>query len=310
MKIAGLTKIIDRKVLLKDVNVSIPENSLVAILGKNGAGKSTFIKCIAGLYKIDHGSITVSGLNWDKKNDKKIKRLISYIPDKSNFDYNLTVEQNILHHASLYGINEKRVKNKVDDLFKFFDLYERKNDTINHYSLGMQKKALIIRGLISEPQILVLDEPTNGLDPGAEKDFIDKLFELNKQGITIILSTQSLNIAKRFGISIYIEEGMVREISANKISDQTDLNFISVETQPMDLEQIEKTQITINKHEFIAKIKTGNNCIKIELSNNESYVISKLINDILMLDISIIKIEIKNDNLKNYEEYLHGIEGS
>ena len=309
IKVAGLTKMIGKKVLLKNVNIDILKGSTVAILGKNGAGKSTLIKCIVGLYNIDCGSIFISGMDWNQKNEKKIKKLISYIPDRPNFDHNLTVEQNILYHASLYGIKERQIKNKLTDLFKFFNLYERKNDTINHYSLGMQKKALIIRGLVSEPRILILDEPTNGLDLEAEKEFIDRLIELNKEGITIILATQSLEIAKRFKMLIYVEEGKVHNVPCDELSSSNYLNSLSLETEIMNSDQITRLQSVISKYKDVAKAKIESSYISLELLSDEAQFISSLVYEILVLCLPVIRLEIKNCSLNNYEKHLRRVKG-
>lgn len=293
IEIVHMNKKIKAKYLLKDVNLTINKGEFVVLLGQNGAGKSTLIKCITGLYKLDEGEIVINGMKWNRKNGKKIKQLISYIPDKVNFDLNLTVYQNLLYHASLYGVSPDTAKQKIEDLLKLFDLYERRSDYINKLSYGMQKKALIIRGLLSSPSILVFDEPTLGLDPKAKQDLLEKIMELNKIGITVILSTQSLQVANQSNKVIYIDNGRVNDIGSVRGKIELEKEHLLVSIGAINEEYDTVIKEYLRKNEFVYEVCIDFCNIDVTLRNSNECILT-LIGQLLELDIIIYSIEFGN----------------
>lgn len=293
IKIEELSKKIDNKYLLKDVNLEIKSGEFVVLLGPNGAGKSTLIKCLTGLYKIDEGKITVGGLEWNRKNDQKIKSMISYIPDKANFDYNLTIEQNLVHHAAFYGISASEARKKSDELLEFFNILERKDDYINKLSYGMQKKALIIRGLLSSPNILIFDEPTLGLDPKAKQDLMLEIQKLNSTGITVLLSTQSLQVANQSDRVVFIEEGYVKDMKNAKQTLDLSKEKLGVSTAAMDEHSIGIVNETLSKNESVYNFTVTPNSIEVQLESSNQNIL-KCLSDLLETGINIYTIEFRN----------------
>ncbi|KOY65402.1 ABC transporter ATP-binding protein [Clostridium sporogenes] len=301
IKIRNLSKKKDSKYLLSDINVTVNKGELVVLLGKNGAGKTTLIRCLIGLSKIDSGEIEVNGLEWNRKNDQKIKSIISYIPDKVNFDYNLTVEQNLIYHASFYGISSKDAKEKINELLGYFNLSDKKDSNINELSFGMQKKALIVRGLLSDPEIIIFDEPTIGLDPKAEKDLLTHILKLKDKGITVLLSTQSLKVANHSDKVIFIEKGMAKEI--NNIDSIIDLNK---ETLKVSINSIDESikKLLINKfkeNDSIYSFDVQNNVINIELNNTKESLL-ECISILLESELKIYSIEFGNSSYMSFYE--------
>ncbi len=293
IKIEELSKKIDNKYLLKDVNLEIKSGEFVVLLGPNGAGKTTLIKCLTGLYKIEEGKITVNDLEWNRKNDQKIKSMISYIPDKANFDYNLTIEQNLIHHASFYGISANDARKKSYELLEFFNIKDKKDDYINKLSFGMQKKALIIRGLLSSPDILIFDEPTLGLDPKAKQDLMLEIQKLNSTGITILLSTQSLQVANQSDRVVFIEEGYVRDMKNIKQSLDLSKEKLNVNTVALDERFTEIINDRLSKNKFVYNLSVTQNNIEIELESSTENIL-KCLADLLEIGITIYTIEFCN----------------
>jgi len=290
IKVEKLNKFIKDVNLLSDVSLSIERNSFVTLLGENGAGKTTLLRCLTGLYKIDKGNIYVDGMLWNRKNEKIIKGKLSYIPDKANFDYNLTVQQNIMHHGSLYGISKEITKERSDELFEFFNLSDRKDDIITQYSFGMQKKALIIRGLITEPQILFLDEPTLGLDPKSKEELISELIRLNKTGITIVLTTQSLQIATKSDKVIFVNHGVVRELTGKELYDNAENEVLYINTESLQPHEIDNINQLIAELSFIEFSEVRSHVVEIKMKNSVDYII-KAIETIIKSGIVIYGIE-------------------
>lgn len=298
VKIENLTKRIKGNVLLKNVNIEINKGEFVVLLGKNGAGKSTLIKCLTGLYKIDEGEIYINGIKWTKKNDSKIKDWISYIPDKVNFDYNLTVEQNLIHHAALYHIKAEEAKMKIRNLMNLFEIGDKANNNINELSFGMQKKALIIRGLLSSPKIVIFDEPTIGLDPSATDDLLLQINKLKNMGITVIMSTQSLAVAETSNRVIFIEDGIVKDLNVLSNFDNSTLQSMVINVRSIEESKYEIIRNKLIDSNLIKNIEIESDLIKISL-DKKSENIAECIKLLIDLELIIYSIKFIDNDFKS-----------
>ena len=189
INIEKLTKKISRKIILHNLSFSIEEGKIVGIVGPNGAGKSTFIKTLLGLYHITEGDIYVNGFSV-KKDLEKVLKDIGCIIENPDVYNNLTGRKNIELYAELYNMKDKDYLNRLISLVK---LENRINDKVKTYSLGMKQRLGIACALVNKPKILILDEPTNGLDPFGIKELRELLKLINeKTNITIILCSHIL----------------------------------------------------------------------------------------------------------------------
>lgn len=182
------------EVVLKNVSLNVEEGDFLGIIGPNGAGKTTLFQCILGLLNTYSGRITV--LNEDVKKNKKIFTKIGYIPQKKSIDqkFPLTVEELV----SL-SLTRKTSMNLVYEILKQVGLYNMKNKLIGQLSGGQQQRVLIAKALVNNPIILILDEPTNELDPKSQNDFYSLLKELNeKNKITIIWSSHDMDAVNKY----------------------------------------------------------------------------------------------------------------
>ncbi len=186
---------------LLDFTVDIPKGSIFGLLGPNGAGKSTFINILAGLVKKDSGDILVEGINHDKEL-KLCKKKIGIVPQELNIDPFFTPYQLLELQAGLYGISNN--KRKTLEILKRVGLTEQKNSYARTLSGGMRRRLLIAKALVHDPNIIVLDEPTAGVDVELRQNLWSYIKELNQLGKTICLTTHYLEEAEKLCDQILI----------------------------------------------------------------------------------------------------------
>lgn len=211
LKVDKLCKKIGKRTILKDVSFEVNEGDILAFIGPNGAGKTTTIKCILGLQRITRGTITING--YDIKHDfvKAIDRVGCIVEAPDVYMY-LTGLENLKIQARMY-------KNVVmDDILRVVELVgleSRIHDKVSKYSLGMRQRLGIAIALLHQPNLLVLDEPTNGLDPEGIKDLRVLLKRLAKSGVGILISSHNLSELESFCTQVcIINNGAILEVSS------------------------------------------------------------------------------------------------
>ena len=253
-------KIVEKTQALKDINFSIKKGEIFGILGPNGAGKSTLIKIMATLLKEDSGSIKILGLDVDK-NEKVIRQKINLITGSERGLYwRLTARENLEYFAELYGISKKNKKNLIDKLVKLVGLFGREDEKVEKYSKGMKQRLQIARGLINDPQIIFLDEPTLGLDVLSAVNLRKLIKELSREGKTIIYTTHYMKEAEEICDRVlFINKGKVLDIGniddlkrKNLKNKKMIIYWKNIESQiNVEIKNIEILSNTIKKTEFI-----------------------------------------------------------
>ena len=253
-------KIVEKTQALKDINFSIKKGEIFGILGPNGAGKSTLIKIMATLLKEDSGSIKILGLDVDK-NEKVIRQKINLITGSERGLYwRLTARENLEYFAELYGISKKNKKNLIDKLVKLVGLFGREDEKVEKYSKGMKQRLQIARGLINDPQIIFLDEPTLGLDVLSAVNLRKLIKELSREGKTIIYTTHYMKEAEEICDRVlFINKGKVLDIGniddlkrKNLKNKKMIIYWKNIESQiNAEIKNIEILSNTIKKTEFI-----------------------------------------------------------
>ena len=190
----NLTKKYDGLLAVDGITFNIYRGECCGFLGPNGAGKTTTIKMIHCVLPLTSGSLTVAGMNVTEK-PREIKSMIGVAPQEQNLDPDFTVVTNLLVYARYFDIPREEALNRAENLLKFVQLEEKSNVVIDQLSTGMKRRLILARALINEPKILLLDEPTTGLDPQARHLLWDKVRTLKKQGVTIILTTHYMEEA-------------------------------------------------------------------------------------------------------------------
>ena len=191
---------------VESLSFSVPKSICFGLLGPNGAGKSTMMGMIYGVSERDcepKGNLSVLGFD-PNANSLAIKFLSGVVPQENNLDEELNVEQNLRVFARFYNIPQDQASGRIDELLKFMELSDKHRAPIKELSGGMKRRLIIARALLNNPQLLILDEPTTGLDPQVRHLIWDKLRELKSQGMTILLTTHYMDEAFQICDSIII----------------------------------------------------------------------------------------------------------
>jgi lipooligosaccharide transport system ATP-binding protein len=190
----NLTKRYDDFVAVDNINFQVYKGECCGFLGPNGAGKTTTIKMIHCVLPPASGKLTVAGMSVFE-NPRDIKKMIGVSPQEENLDPDFSVMTNLTVYARYFDISKREARNRAEAMLKFFQLEEKRDVIIDQLSTGMKRRLILARALINEPQILLLDEPTTGLDPQARHLIWDKVRSLKKSGVTIILTTHYMDEA-------------------------------------------------------------------------------------------------------------------
>ncbi|MCC5814242.1 MAG: ABC transporter ATP-binding protein [Leptospira sp.] len=194
---------------LKNINLEVKKGDFFALLGPNGAGKSTTIGIISSLINKTSGKIKIFGVDSDL-DPNKAKSLIGIVPQEFNFGIFETLRRILCNQAGYYGIPRNIAKDRADHYLELLGLYEKRNEQAMKLSGGMKRRLMIARALIHEPQLLILDEPTAGVDIELRRSMWDFLTTLNQNGTTIILTTHYLEEAESLCKNIaIIDKGLI-----------------------------------------------------------------------------------------------------
>ena len=185
-------------VAVDGIDFEIPRGVCFGFLGPNGAGKTTTMRMIYRASPIGSGSLNILGHEVGSgANDRKIKQHLGVVPQEDNLDQELSVRENLEVFARFYGLGRKAAKARAVELLDFVNLTERANAKVLELSGGMKRRVLIARGLVGNPQLVVLDEPTTGLDPQARLNLWDRMRDLKKREATLILTTHYMDEAEQ-----------------------------------------------------------------------------------------------------------------
>jgi len=192
----NLTKKYGTLTAVDSVDFAVNEGEVFGFLGPNGAGKTTTMRMIECVSPKTSGTLTVAGMEVDR-DPRGIKRILGVAPQESNLDPDFTVFENLLVFSRYFDIPRKAAESKAEELLEFFQLQGKKDTQIDKLSGGMKKRLILARSLLNDPRILILDEPTVGLDPQARHLIWDLLMRLKERGITIILTTHYMEEAAK-----------------------------------------------------------------------------------------------------------------
>jgi len=183
------------KLAVDELSLRIEPGELFAFLGPNGAGKTTTIKLMCGLLFPTSGTIRIAGLDMKKEGDRA-RRLISYVPDQPYLYEKLTGRELLNFIADMYGMEPQHARERIEQMIDVFGLRDFVDDLTEKYSHGMRQRTVFASALLHEPRVLIVDEPTVGLDPRSVRQLKDLLRGETRRGVTVFLSTHSLDIAQ------------------------------------------------------------------------------------------------------------------
>ncbi len=234
-------------VAVNDISFTVKKGEIFGFLGPNGAGKSTTIKILTTLLEKSSGEVTIDGLDVDA-DQAKVRRIIGYSSQEVGVDDDLTARENLMLQCSFHHIAKEKAKAKVNELLQTIRLAEAADRRLKTFSGGMRKRLDLASALVSEPKILFLDEPTTGLDPQSRQDIWSYITKLNRQGMTIFLTTQYMEEADLLaGRLCIIDQGkIVAEGSPNELKEQIGSDKIKLRFKIADSSACDKAKELIS----------------------------------------------------------------
>ena len=279
LKITNVSKNFGKVKAVNNISFKVKKGEMFAYLGVNGAGKSTTISMICGTLKKDSGSILVCGEDIEKDSNY-IKNKIGVVFQNSVLDQTLSVYENLKYRASLYDITGNKFKKRFEELSKMFELNEIQNQKIKTLSGGQRRRVDIARAIIHNPEFLILDEPTTGLDPNTRKKLWNIIRDLReKNGMTVFLTTHYMEEAADADFIIIIEKGKI-------ITEGTPLDLKNKYAKDtINIYNVEETDVMKLKIPY-TKIRDG---FKLEVENTSVATDLIIKNKDMFKDYEIIK---------------------
>jgi len=280
---------------LKNVSFNIKEGEIFGLLGPNGAGKTTSINILSTILKPDSGKVFIHGLDLAHNQDA-CKLLIGVVPQEISLYEILSAYENLHFWGSLYHIPPTELAAKINNVLELVGLYDRRNDAIKTYSGGMKRRINMASAILHNPKILLMDEPTVGIDPQSRNRIFEIIQELNQNGMTIIYTTHYMEEAERLCNTIaiidnghVIAKGSLDELK--KISGTKDI--LKMKTSVLD----EKNLLKLNES---IHLNFSHNSTELNFEcKNITAEISGLINNVLIAGVEIHGIETQNASLES-----------
>ena len=201
-----LTKRFGAITAVDGVSFEIERGEAFGFLGPNGAGKTSTMRMVSCLSPVSAGTLTVLGMN-PATEGSRIRARLGIVPQEDTLDLELTVRDNIYLYGRYFDIPKQVVRARVEELLDFAQLTERGDDQVDNLSGGMKRRLTIARALVSEPEVMILDEPTTGLDPQARHLLWDRLYRLKQRGVTLVITTHYMDEAEQLCDRLVVMEG-------------------------------------------------------------------------------------------------------
>ncbi len=225
--VKGLTKRFGQKIAVDHVDIAVPQGEVWGFLGPNGSGKTTTIRMLCGLLNADDGSGTCLGFDV-RTQSEQIKRQVGYMTQRFSFWEDLTIRENLDFVARVYGLSNRHAR--VEQTLQRLGLVQRQRQLAGELSGGWKQRLALAACMLHEPKLLLLDEPTAGVDPKARRDFWEEIHALSEQGLTVLVSTHYMDEAERCDRIVYILNGkMIARGSVTEVIAQSGLVTFVIE---------------------------------------------------------------------------------
>lgn len=295
IEIKDLLKKYNNNIAVNNISLSIEEGEIYGILGPNGAGKSTTISIICSLLHPTSGEVKILGENIKKK-PLEIKKFLGLVPQNIAVYKDFTAYENIKFFGELYGLRGKKLKEEINKALEFTGLLDVKNKCAKEFSGGMLRRLNIACAIIHKPKILIMDEPTVGIDPQSRNHIMDAVKELNKKGVTIVYTTHYMEEVEALCSKIaiidngkIIVEGTKEELK-DKISDKRILNIELQDTKKIKIEDLKNISGVI---EAIIDDNTLTITCKKEVNNLDIIIKFLSDNEAIITDIKFKEINLE-----------------
>ncbi|WP_404353098.1 ABC transporter ATP-binding protein [Phycicoccus jejuensis] len=196
LRARGLTKSFGDFTAVDGIDVQVLRGEAFGFLGPNGAGKSSTMKMVGCVSPVSGGELRILGMD-PAADGAAIRARLGVCPQQDMLDEDLSVEENLWVYGRFFGLSRKEVRARTDELLDFAQLTERRHDRVEPLSGGMKRRLTIARALVNDPEVLLLDEPTTGLDPQARHVLWDRLYRLKREGVTLIITTHYMDEAEQ-----------------------------------------------------------------------------------------------------------------
>ena len=281
----NLRKRFGKKEILKDVSLEAKEGDILAFIGPNGAGKTTTIKLILGLQKITSGTVKINGYDIEKEFTKAIKRVGTIVENPDLYMY-MSGYENLKMIANLY---EGITKERIDEVIKLVGLENRIKDKVSKYSLGMRQRLGIAQAILHKPNLLVLDEPTNGLDPEGIKQIKDLIVKLAKEEkMAVLISSHNLLELESFCTKITI-------LKNGEVIENTSIDEVKQDENTSYIFEVENEENAIEILKEKAKRK-DKNTIEVKVNKED---VPEIIEKLVKNNIKIYSVYQKESNLED-----------
>jgi ABC-2 type transport system ATP-binding protein len=293
ISVKGLCHKYGKVLAVDDITLNVEKGQIFSFLGPNGAGKTTTINVLITLLPIQKGTVTISGFDVEKHQDD-VRKSIGIVFQDETLDRDLTVWETMEFHSRIYSIPKDIRRKRMDELIETVELTEKKNELVKNLSGGMKRRLEIARGLLTRPKILFLDEPTIGLDPQTRLRIWDYIKKVNKEGITIFLTTHYMDEADQLSdvISIIDDGKIITNGTSESLKNSLGRDMIYLET-----DDDEKSKNVIKDMEEIFDVRGSSKGLVISLKVEGSHFLPNLIEKIRNDGIGIVSVNLKRPTL-------------
>jgi len=306
LNVHNIKKYYKDKQVLKEITFHLKKGESFGLLGPNGAGKSTLIGILTGLIHATSGTITIEGIDL-KKETKKAQQMIGIVPQEIALYLHLTAKENLMFWGRMYGLKGKELKSRVQETLELIGLKDRANDQVKVFSGGMKRRVNIGCAILHQPKLLIMDEPTVGIDPQSRNHILETVKTLNGEGMTIIYTSHYMEevefLCERMAIMDHgsiIALGDQHELSELVGNQREIVLTIKYEHGQNDIDRVRQF---IHEVDPLKEIVVQGNQIKI-FDQHPQQLLSHLIQGVTALNIQIISTEIVEPNLENVFLYL------
>ena len=284
LTVKNLEKIYDDKKGVKGISFQVKEGEILGLLGPNGAGKSTTINILATILKADSGEVNILGKDF-RRDAKTIKYGIGIVPQDLAIYEEISAEANVRFFASLYKLKGKQLEDNVKEALELVALYDRKDDKPKTFSGGMKRRLNIACAIAHKPKLIIMDEPTVGIDPQSRNHILESIKRLRKNGATIIYSTHYMEEVEAISDRIIImnEGKIIAEGTKEELKKEVD-DQITYSIKVSDVSKLKDDEF--DKIEGVLKTKISENSVKITAKKSKNSF-NKIISEITKTDCTI-----------------------
>lgn len=298
-RIRSFGRVIRTTKALNKLSFKVAKGQIFGFLGPNGAGKTTAIKCITGILKSDAGTIRIEGENIEN-NSFENKNKIGFLPEQIGLYGNLNCMETLSFYAGFYNLTTETIEKRSTELLQLLGLAKDSKRPVGEFSLGMKKRLALSIALLQQPQILVLDEPTSGLDPRGVKALRSVLRDLNKKGLTILLSSHVLSEVQEIctHVGIINNGKLIRQESIQKIREKVRKTAIKLSLRVKNFNKINEDELIKKKGISIIEINDLGKHQQIILTLKEK-LIPWVTNNLVSNKVQIFSIEPQDTSLED-----------